>query len=100
MKQINLNDPNDFTRDNVAELLASVQDTQNWQLRVTKSGIAYLSDVVGGWDVSALAFRLETWCAHNGYVGAEAAKDERWVDQVFKDLKDNWPNPTRDLIDY
>ncbi|XAI97248.1 hypothetical protein [Dolichospermum phage Dfl-JY45] len=100
MKKIDLNDPKDFTRESVAELLASVEDTQNWQLRVTKAGIAYLSEVVGGQDTTSLAFRLETWCANNGYVGAVAAKDEQWVDQVFKDLYDNWPNPTRELIDF
>jgi hypothetical protein len=98
MYPIDLNDPTQFTRENVAKLIGSVLDTQNWQLRVTKQGIAYLSDVTGSRDIDGLAFRFETWCARNNYVGFQAAHDANWVEQVFTDLKANWPNPTDSYI--
>ncbi|MFM5646356.1 hypothetical protein [Aeromonas caviae] len=100
MITIDLNDPEQFTKKNVSNLIGSVIDNQNWQLRVTKSGIAYLSDVVGNQNTENLAFRLETWCAGNNYVGFQAAHDESWVNQVYEDLKENWPNPKSTLIDY
>jgi hypothetical protein len=93
MFTIDLNDPEQFTRENVAKLVGSVLDSQNWQLRVTKQGIAYLSDVTGNRDIENLAFRLETWGARNNYVGFQAAHDDRWINAVFKDLRENWPNP-------
>ncbi len=93
MLTINLNDPEQFTRENVAHLIGSVLDTQNWQLRVTKNGIAYLSNVVGKEEIDGLAFRFETWSAGNNYVGFQAAHDKLWVDHVYQDLKENWPRP-------
>ena len=100
MLTIDLNDPKQLTRENVAKLIGSVVDTQHWQLRVTKQGVAYLSDIVGGYELENLAFRLETWCAGNGYVGFQAAHDPRWVEEVYKDLTENWPNPKSSLIDF
>ncbi len=100
MLTIDLNDPTQFTRENVAKLIGSVLDNQNWQLRVTKQGIAYLSDVVGSKDIDDLAFRMETWCVGNNYVGSQAAHDEAWVNQVFRDLRENWPRPKSSLIDF
>ena len=98
MLTIDLNDANQFTRENVARLIGSVLDTQHWQLRVTKAGVAYLSDIVGSENVEDLAFRFETWCEHNNYVGFQAAHDSTWVDHVFNDLKENWPSPTSTYI--
>ena len=100
MYKIDLNDPNEFTRENVAKLIGSELDTHNWQLRVTDQGIAFLSDVVGGEALEGIAFRLETWCARNNYVGFSAMHDTNWVGAVFKDLQDNWPAPKDSLIDF
>ena len=99
VRTIDLNDPKQFTRENVAKLIGSVLDTQNWQLRVTKEGIAYLSDVTSSRDIDGLAFRFETWGAGNNYVGFQAAHDTSWVKQVFNDLKENWPEPKSSYID-
>jgi hypothetical protein len=99
MITIDLKDPVQVTRENVSALIGSVLDSQNWQLRVSKDGIAYLSEVVGGDDIENLAFRLETWCAGNNYVGFQAAHDTLWVDRVFRDLSENWPNPKSSYID-
>jgi hypothetical protein len=95
---IDLNDDEQFTLANVKRLLGSVLDTQHWQLRVTQGGIAYLSDVVGKDGIDELAFRFETWCAGNNYVGFQAAHDEVWVGHVYKDLRDNWPHPHSTFI--
>lgn len=97
--QIDLNDPEQFTRDNVAKLLASVVDDRHWQLRVKKSGIAYMSQVVASDDIDDLAFRFETWCRGNSYVGEAAAGDDRWVGHVFAELSKNWPVPTTTFVD-
>ena len=100
MFTIDLNDPAQFTRENVARLIGSVVDTQHWQLRVRKDGIAYLSDIVGNRGLEDTAFRLETWTAGNDYVGFQAEHDEQWVNQVFNLLKQNWPNPKSKLVDW
>ena len=98
--QIDLNNPEGFTLGAVRQLLASASDDVHTQLRVTKTGIAYISSgVVGGVDIDSLLFRLETWAAGSGYVGKVAASDEVWVMQIFNALKDNWPNPSFDYID-
>ena len=98
--QIDLNNPEGFTLGAVRQLLASASDDVHTQLRVTKTGIAYISSgVVGGVDIDGLLFRLETWAAGSGYVGKVAASDEVWVMQIFKALKDNWPTPPFDYID-
>ena len=98
--QIDLNNPEGFTLGAVRQLLASASDDVQTQVRVTKTGIAYISSgVVGGVDIDGLLFRLETWAAGSGYVGKVAASDEVWVMQIFNALKDNWPNPPFDYID-
>ena len=98
--QIDLNNPEGFTLGAVRQLLASASDDVHTQLRVTKTGIAYISSgVVGGVDIDGLLFRLETWAAGSGYVVKVAASDEVWVMQIFNALKDNWPNPSFDYID-
>lgn len=96
---IDLNNPEQFTLEAVRELLASGDGRIHNQLRVSRAGQAWLSPVVGGRELEGLAFRLETWAAGSGCVGAQAAVDERWVQQVFNVLRDNWPNPSSDYID-
>lgn len=88
-----------FTTSDVANLLASQSDTQDWQLRVTSAGIADLSSTVGSSNIKGLSFRLETWLAGNGYVGAEAAADPAFVARIEKVLRDNWPSPSSTYID-
>ena len=98
--KINLNNDAEFTEENVAKLIGSVNDSQHRQLRVTKEGIAFISDEVGNTNTEGLAFRYDTWCMGNDYVGVNAQNDEKWVNRVYKSLKKNWPNPTCEFIDY
>ena len=96
--EIDLTNPNDFTRERVRELIGSGDDSKNSQLRVSKDGRAYISYVVGAEDIDNLCFRLETWSAGNGYVGSDAANDDQWIDRVYKVLQGNWPNPKSSYI--
>lgn len=96
--QIDLNKP--FTTKDVADLLASKDDSAHRQLRVTTQGIAFLSDDYGNLNIHGLAFRLETWLAGNGYVGHKAASDAHFVGRIEKVLRDNWPHPSDTYIDF
>ena len=95
--KINLNEP--FTFEDVAKLIASKDDSEHRQLRVTSEGIAYLSDDVGIDNLEGLAFRLETWAAGTDHAGKMAARDEKFVRSIEKVLRDNWPNPSDEYID-
>lgn len=97
---IDLKDSKSFTLESVKELIASRDDTKNCQLRVSNSGIAYLSDDYGNQNLHDVRFRFETWVAGNGYCGLNAANDKNWVEEVYKDLKENWPNPKDSFIDW
>ncbi|WP_454691866.1 hypothetical protein [Achromobacter aloeverae] len=96
--QIDLNDPNQFTRRRVRELIASHEDGQHWQLRVTREGIAFISDVVGNVQCDGLAFRFESWTGR-GYVGPQAADDDEWVNRIYGALARNWLAPSSAYID-
>nr|WP_273424271.1 hypothetical protein [Halomonas sp.] len=95
--QLDLTTP--YTQHDVAQLLASKDDRQSRQLRVSTTGIAYLSDDVGADDLNGVLFQLETWDAGNGYVGHAAAKDQKWVSRIYQVLQDNWPKPISSYID-
>lgn len=98
--QIDLNNPAEFTLENVRRLIASKDDSRHRQLRVTPEGTAYLSDEVGANNIDGLSFRFETWNPGNGYCGPKAAADDDWVRKVYKDLRENWPDPKDSYIDY
>lgn len=99
MDTIDLTNPHEFTEENVAKLLGSKDDTQHRQLRVTKEGIAFLSDVIGSEDIEGLAFRFEIWSVGKGYTGKEAEKDKKFVQRIYTALKANWSNPSDPFID-
>lgn len=98
--EIDLNDPSEFTLENVRRLIASKDDSKHRQLRITKKGKAFISDDVGCDNLEELAFRFETMDAGNGYVGIEASKDSEYVNRIYKALKKNWPNPEDEYIDF
>jgi len=98
--KIVLDDPTDFTLDNVRLLLASKDDSAHRQLRVSDDGVAYLSDDVGNRKLDGVRFRFETWNAGNGYCGADAASKHDYVKTVFNDLKCAWNKNLTGYIDY
>ena len=72
-------------------LIACGNDRHNNQIRVTKSGMVYLSeDIVGSEQLDDVALCFETFSAHNGYVGVKAAEDDRHVIPLYYALKRNW----------
>jgi hypothetical protein len=83
---INLNDPKALTFNNVKKLLASKDDSQPRQLRISKTGTVYLSDDIGATNLDGVAYRFETWARDSGYVGAEAAADNEWVMEVCEQI--------------
>lgn len=97
---IDLNQHESLTPEAVRALIASGNPAVHNQLRVTCDGIAFLStQSVGGADVQGLCFRLETWAAGSGYVGAAAAEDAQWIQQIHTALQTHWPVPRSDYID-
>ena len=96
---LDLNDPTQFTFDGVKVLIASKDDSEDRQLRVTEEGIAYLSDSVGADDIDGILFRFETWDEKNGYVGVKASNDTEWVSRIYDALRKNFPIPTKRYID-
>ena len=96
---IDLNNPIQFTLAGVTALIASKTDSEDRQLRVNQSGIAYLSDTVGAEDIDDILFRFETWDAKEGLVGVTASNDQKWVSRIYEALRKNFPNPTKLYID-
>jgi hypothetical protein len=96
---LNLNDPMQFTPAGVKDLIASKDDSEDRQLRVTKEGIAYLSDSVGADDIDDILFRFETWDEKNNYIGVKASNDTEWVSRIYEALRKNFPTPTKRYID-
>lgn len=97
--RINLNQPNNFSIDNLKLLMKSEDDTVHTQFRVTKDGYLFLSKDVGNKNLENILFRLETNIMGNGYVGHEAIENSDWVKRIYKAINDNWPNPTSTYID-
>jgi len=97
--KINLNDPSDFTLENVKKLIASGDDSIDTQFRVTTDGFLFISTSVGTEDLDGILFRLESNVAFNGWVGKDASEDEEWVERIFEAVKKNWPSPNDDYID-
>jgi transcriptional regulator with XRE-family HTH domain len=85
---IDFNDPEQITGENVQKMIASDDDSQNSQVRVSKDGRVYIDHVLFGEErLEGVLFRSETLCAGNGYLGPEAAEDPEYVREVFKDIK-------------
>lgn len=97
--EIDLNDPEDFTLENVRKLIASEDDSVHTQFRVTKAGKLVLSRTVGNKEIDDILFRLETNAALNGYVGVKAAQSDAWVTRIYNVVKRNWPKPGSSYID-
>jgi hypothetical protein len=98
--RINLNDPAAFTLEAVRALIASKDDTKPRQLRVSEDGYLYLSDDVGNRNLEGVKFWLETLFAGNDYVGAKAAKDEKWVNSVYSIVRNAWQKGRKGYLDY
>lgn len=87
-----------LTIEDVRKLIGQGDDKFHNSLRILNDGTVVLHQL----DYSERPFdyttkgnkgvkiRFETYCAHNSYVGMEAAEDDHHVKSVFKDLKIAW----------
>ena len=84
-----------MTLNDLKKLIASGDDTHDNQLRVTKNGKVFLSQVVAAESLTGIAFRFETFDAGNNYVGKDAADDDNFIQYLYNALISNWNNPSR-----
>lgn len=98
--EIDLTKIDNFTLESVTQLIASKDDSEHHQIRVTENGILFLSDDVGNINLDDIRFVLETWDAGNGYVGWSAALDEVWVERIYQAIKQAWEKGDRGYIDW
>jgi hypothetical protein len=98
--RIDLKNSTNFTIEDVRALLASKDDNENRQLRISEAGEAYLSDEVENLNLQAVKARFETWCAGNDYSGPNAAADDEYVQSVCLNLRAVWERGLRGFIDY
>lgn len=90
-RQIKAYDIRTITLEQFRMLIACGNDSHNNQIRVTKSGMVYLSeDIVGSEQLDDVALSFETFSAHNGYVGVKAAEDNNHVSLLYHALIENW----------
>ncbi len=90
-KLVKAYDISTITLEQFRMLIACGNDSHNNQIRVTKSGMVYLSqDIVGSDHLEDVALCFETFSAHNGYVGVKAAEDNRHIISLFYALIGNW----------
>ncbi len=95
-KQVKAYDIRTVTLEQFRLLIACGHDSHNNQIRVTKSGMVYLSeDIVGAGQLDDAALCFETFSAHNGYVGVKAAEDDRHIISLYHALKENWAGGCR-----
>lgn len=97
--QLDLNDKANLTLANVASLLASKDDSQDRQLRVTTNGILFLSDDVGADNLDDILFRLNSFDASHDYTGIEASKHTSLIKNIYQHINANWPVPKSTYID-
>lgn len=97
--KIDLTHIENLTLDSLAELIASKDDSEHRQIRVTDTGILFLSDDVRNINREGVQFSLETWEAGNGYVGWSASLDHVWVQRIYQAIKTAWEKGARGDID-
>jgi hypothetical protein len=108
-KKPSLNLKKGFTVDDLCQLLSSCDDIEGnhiiWVDHDGNLNITLLPNkfTPAGWDNSMkgkIKFRYETLVAGNGYVGFEAAKDKKYIKELYKDLKNDWKKNRTGFIDY
>jgi uncharacterized protein YxjI len=87
---LQIDDPEDFTIENIKKLIASKDDSKTRQLRVAKAGLIYLSDFHMPPDDSIHALVYETWIRGADYCGKAASEDSHWVSEVYNWLQKDW----------
>jgi len=77
----------DFGLEKYREIISNADDRINNQLRVTKTGLVYLSyKDIGCQNILGLKFRSETYRARNVYVGPKAASNYEYIKNKYEQL--------------
>lgn len=95
MFKIDLNNPDEVTLENVQKLIASKDDTDFHQIRVTFGGVAFVSDDYGNTNAENFALCYETFDRGTSNLGVEASQNEEWVSRVFNRLSTDWAKGAR-----
>jgi hypothetical protein len=104
-----MNLANNPTREELAAMMTVCDDAEaSHIIWVEHNGIVHIDPLPD--DISANGFQrrhekamrfcLETCSRGNGYVGEEAAKDDRSVDEKFCLLVEHWKENTTGYVDY
>lgn len=72
-----------LTIEQLRDLIASGDDSHHNQIRIKENGDIFLSAIIGAECLDGIKGRFETFNAHNGYVGPEAAADDEFVQRLF-----------------
>ena len=81
---------NTITMEKVKSLIASGDNQHDYQIRINKSEIVYLSRDVGADNLMNVLLRLETCDAGNNYVGPLAAANDVYVKVIYTELVTRW----------
>lgn len=82
----------------LTEMIASGDDSKRNQIRIKKDGTIFLSTIVGNVNLEEIAGRFETFEANNRYVGHEAAKDLKYITNIFLTIQ-HWIKNPKPYID-
>jgi hypothetical protein len=97
--KINLNNPEEFTFEEVRKLVASQDDTEHTKFQVTTDGYLTLTTDVDNEEMQDLKFFLPQNVAGNDYVGKNASLDDEYVKSIFDIIRENWQNSSTGYID-
>ena len=97
--KINLNNPEEFTFEEVRKLVASQDDTEPTKFQVTKDGYLTLTTDVDNEEMQDLKFFLPQNVAGNDYVGKNASLDDEYVKSIFDIIRESWQNSSTGHID-
>lgn len=81
----------DFTIDKLRQLIASRNDDQDRQLRVSHEGIIYIEDDPHQHGLTETHCAFNIWNEGENYLGQDAAQSDQFMNSIFKALQDNWP---------
>lgn len=87
-----------LTTEQLIDLIASGDDSKRNQIRIKEDGTIFLSDVVGANNLDGIVGRFETFEPHNGYVGADAAKNKAYIKSLFLTIQ-QWISTPKSYID-
>jgi hypothetical protein len=97
---VDLYDVQNLSVSELAELLATKDDSANRQLRVSHSGQLGLYNYDDRPNESDYKFWFAVWCEGNGYSGVAAAADKEYVTRIHYEVCEANKSGSVGLIDY